>query len=104
MTDKKSKTAQRRLVAIRPNLRAWFERFAGRTGLVWPFTESHWRIKSDAVCETAKLAIWPANGRRHSFGTYHLAKFSNANALALETGPPTTKLILVRAVPQKMGA
>ena len=93
VTAKKSKTAQRRLVPIRPNLREWLTPFAGRTGLVWPFTESHWRVKLDTVREAAKLAAWPANGLRHSFGSYHVAKFSNANALALEMGHTTTKLI-----------
>jgi integrase len=93
VTAKKSKTAQRRLVTIRPNLLAWLTPFAGRTGLVWPFTESQWRIKLDVVREAAELAAWPANGLRHSFGSYHLAKFSNANALALEMGHTTTKLI-----------
>ena len=93
VTAKKSKTAQRRLVTIRPNLRAWLMPFVKLKGLVWPFTESHWRIKLDAVREEAKLSAWPANGLRHSFGSYHLAKFSNANALALEMGHTTTKLI-----------
>lgn len=93
VTAKKSKTAQRRLVTIHPNLQAWLQPFSGRTGLVWPFTESHWRIKLDGLRETAKLAAWPSIGLRHSFGSYHLAKFSNANALALEMGHTTTKLI-----------
>ncbi len=93
VTARKSKTAQRRLVTIQPNLRAWLEPFAGCTGLVWPFTESQWRVKMEGVREVAELATWPANGLRHSFGSYHLAKFSNANALALEMGHTTTKEI-----------
>ncbi len=93
VTARKSKTAQRRLVTIQPNLRAWLEPFAGCAGLVWPFTESQWRVKMESVRETAELAAWPANGLRHSFGSYHLAKFSNANALALEMGHTTTKEI-----------
>ncbi len=93
VSAKKSKTAERQLVKFHPTLRAWLQRFAGRTALDWPFTESHWRIKLNAVREAGKLATWPANGLRHSFGSYHLAKFSDANALALEMGHTTTKLI-----------
>lgn len=93
VTARKSKTAQRRLVTIQPNLSAWLQPYSGGKGLVWPFTESQWRIQLDAVRAAAGLAMWPANGLRHSFGSYHLAKFSNANALALEMGHTTTKLI-----------
>ncbi len=93
VTARKAKTAQRRLVTMQPNLREWLTPFAGHTGQVCPFTESQWRNKIEAIRERAGLASWPANGLRHSFGSYHLAKFKNANALALEMGHTTTKEI-----------
>lgn len=97
----KSKTAQRRLVAMLPNLKEWLRPYAGRSGLVFPSrrhpkkpgNESYWRSKLAPVLREAKLAEWPKNGLRHSFGSYHLAKFGNANALALEMGHTTTKEI-----------
>lgn len=96
----KSKTAQRRLVTIQPNLRAWLAPFADRKGPVWPGKkpgahggESNWRVKLEPVREAAELTEWPENGLRHSFGSYHLAKHGNANALALEMGHTTTKEI-----------
>ena len=42
---------------------------------------------------SAGITECPENGLRHSFGSYHLAKHGNANALALEMGHTTTKEI-----------
>jgi len=96
----KSKTAQRRLVHMADNLRLWLAPFAGKTGPVWPGRapgshgcESNWRAAIMPVRLAAKITDWPDNGLRHSFASYHLAKHSNANALALEMGHTTTKLI-----------
>ncbi|MBL9191760.1 MAG: tyrosine-type recombinase/integrase [Opitutaceae bacterium] len=93
VTAAKSKTSQRRLVTIHENLKAWLQPFAGRKGPVWTLGEAMWRTKMAPVREAAGLTVWPTNGLRHSYGSYHLAKFSNANALALEMGHTTTKEI-----------
>jgi integrase len=93
VTAAKSKTSQRRLVKIHENLKAWLRPFAARTGPVWPLGEAMWRMKMEPVRVAAELTEWPTNGLRHSYGSYHLAKFSNANALALEMGHTTTKEI-----------
>jgi len=77
----KSKTARRRLVTILSPLFEWLQPLAKNEGPVWPRSES------------AELTAWPENGLRHSYGSYHLAKFNNANALALEMGHTTTKEI-----------
>jgi len=37
--------------------------------------------------------IWPKNALRHSFASYHISKFKDAAALALEMGHRTTNLI-----------
>ena len=102
----KSKTARRRLVPMQPNLKEWLRPYAGRTGWVWAprrqhkpgrvrksGNESSWRMSIDPVCEAAGLNEWPQNGLRHSFGSYHLAKFHDAARLALEMGHTTTKEI-----------
>lgn len=80
----KSKTASRRLVTIQPNLRQWLKRQRCRTGMVCPFNFFK-RANDDR--EHAELAdCWPNNGLRHSFASYHLSKFANADKLALEMG------------------
>lgn len=102
----KAKTARRRLVTIQPNLSAWLRPYAARTGFVWsprrglkpgkeakPGGESSWRMCIAPVIKAAGLSKWPQNGLRHSYGSYHLAKFQDAAKLALEMGHTTTKEI-----------
>jgi integrase len=78
VTAAKSKTRQRRLVTIQPNLRAWialggsveFGDYGNRTRLFYKATGLE----------------WPHNVTRHSFVSYHLAAFQNAGKTALEAG------------------
>ena len=42
---------------------------------------------------TPPLSPWPNNALRHSFASYHLAKFRNADELALEMGHSNNSLI-----------
>ena len=93
VTAKKSKTARRRLVKIEPNLASWLKPFADRTGRVWRFSEPMWRVRMEPVRAAARITDWPQNGLRHSYGSYHLAKFSDAAKLALEMGHTTTREI-----------
>lgn len=80
----KAKTARRRLVTILPNLKAWLAPYAGRFGPVCP-NNLRKRLIEDR--ERAKLQRgWPNNALRHSFGSYHLAHFKDAPALALQMG------------------
>jgi integrase len=80
----KAKTASRRLITIQPNLRAWLQPYRARIGRVCP-VNLQWKINDDR--ERAGLrAEWPHNALRHSFGSYHLAKFNDAAKLALEMG------------------
>lgn len=78
VTAAKSKTRRRRLVEITPNLRAWLA-----IGGSLPVGRTSGRAKRIAV--KAKCD-WPANVTRHSFCTYHLAKFGSAGRTALEAG------------------
>jgi integrase len=80
-----SKTARRRLVTMRPNLRAWLAPYrAHRRGPVCPV---NLRLRLEADRDRAGLRQnWPTNALRHSFGSYHLAYFKDAAALALQMG------------------
>jgi integrase len=93
VTAEKSKTSRRRLVKLTDNLKAWLRPFAAKKGPVWPLGETMWRVKLEPVRKAAQLAVWPENGLRHSFGSYHLAKWNDAAALALQMGHTTTKEI-----------
>lgn len=80
----KAKTASRRLVTMMPNLRAWLVPYHTHTGMVCPIGL---RKKLEADRKRAGLLKeWPSNALRHSFGSYHLAEFKDAAALALQMG------------------
>ena len=80
----KAKTGSRRHVHIQPNLAEWLAPYRSATGSVCPIGL---RKKLDADRERAGLlANWPQNGLRHSFGSYYLARFPDAAALALQMG------------------
>jgi len=87
----KTKTARRRLVTIQPNLAAWLAPFGGRKGKIYSDRHNYHHATNALASEMGQK--WPQNGLRHSFASYHLAKFQNANQLALELGHTTTRLI-----------
>lgn len=91
----KAKSARRRLIPIKPNLAAWLEPLTRKSGLVWP---SNGRKLMESARRGAGFngedgSSWPHNGARHSFASYHLAKFQDAAALALELGHTDTSII-----------
>jgi integrase len=90
VTAKNAKTATRRLVTIQPNLRAWLEPHVRKSGPVVPTGD---RILMEAARRAAGFEKWPSNALRHSYASYHLAKFQDAAALALQMGHSTTAMI-----------
>lgn len=90
VTAKNAKTASRRLVTIQPNLGAWLKPHVQKSGPVIPVNG---RILIEAARRAAGFKEWPSNALRHSFASYHLAKFQDAAALALQMGHATTAMI-----------
>lgn len=86
----KAKSARRRFVKIQPNLAAWLQPHAQTRG---PVTPPKFRQLLDAAREEAGLREWPQNALRHGFASYHLARFNDAPALALELGHTSTNLV-----------
>ena len=78
VTAAKAKTRRRRLVEIQPVLRAWLD-----LGGVLPLTQVNNRLSR--ITRLAGVP-WPHNACRHSFVSYHLAKFGSAGKTALEAG------------------
>ncbi|HEY7338933.1 MAG TPA: tyrosine-type recombinase/integrase [Bryobacteraceae bacterium] len=89
VTAEKSKTATRRLVTILPNLKSWLQG-APQSGPLYP---TNGRKLTDKARLSAGLADWPPNALRHSFASYHLAKFQDAAGLALQMGHTTTAML-----------
>ena len=86
----KSKTATRRLVTIEPNLKSWLKPFIRAEGKITPPNVRH---KVEEARKRAGIKRWPQNGLRHSYASYHLARFQDAPALALQMGHTTTAML-----------
>lgn len=87
---KKAKSARRRFVKIEPTLAAWIAPHVRTKGAVTP---SSYRELLDVARTAAKFTNWPQNGLRHSFASYHLARFNDAAALALQLGHTNANLV-----------
>jgi integrase len=81
----KTKTAQRRLVPIQPNLAQWLAPYAQESGPVWAYSTAQLGKLKAETAEAAGL-VWRHNALRHSFASYRLAQLQNASQVALETG------------------
>jgi integrase len=90
VTAKKAKSARRRFVRIQPNLAKWLQPYAHLSGNITP---ANYRELLDAAREAAGIQEWPQNALRHSFASYHLARFNDAAALALELGHTNSNLV-----------
>lgn len=78
VTAAKAKTRRRRIVEVTPNLRAWLD-LGGRLPAG--------RVNGLGHRIARELGFgWPSNVTRHSFCSYHLARFGNAARTALEAG------------------
>jgi integrase len=90
VTASKVKSARRRFVKIQPNLAKWLRPHAQLAGNVTP---PGYRVLLESAREAAGIEQWPQNGLRHSFASYHLARFNDAAALALELGHTNSNLV-----------
>ncbi|HEV2691560.1 MAG TPA: phage integrase SAM-like domain-containing protein [Verrucomicrobiae bacterium] len=82
-TAKGARARRRRLVTVQPNLRAWLD--LGGELPVRGNKSNVWRDFTAAMTKATGIE-WRDNGTRHSFCSYHLAKFENAGKTALESG------------------
>ena len=85
-----SKTASRRLVTILPTLQRWLKPLQKLAG---PIRPPNLQLQIKRATAKANLTKWPHNGLRHSYASYHLAKFQDAPALALQMGHRTTAML-----------
>ena len=89
----KAKTAQRRIVPILPNLKAWLEPLKQAEGPVGPNVEhlTNFSRNISVACKAAGVGM-VGNGLRHSFASYRLASVKSADQVALEMGNSPRKL------------
>jgi integrase len=91
VTAENAKSSQRRLVAITPNLKAWLEPHAQRSGPV-RLSEMRHKDRFDLARKEAGIQ-WPSNAARHSFASYHLALHQDAAKTALQLGHTNTAVL-----------
>ena len=92
ITAKNAKTAQRRLIPISDNLKAWLLPHAQHEGGVTRSKQILRKGIEDAR-DAAKLDHWPRNAGRHSFASYHLADNDDPGKLAMALGHPDPRLL-----------
>lgn len=92
VTARKSKTAMRRLVEIPPPLAAILAAMKKPSGPVAP--KSYSRASATLRKNLIKSGfLWPKNGLRHSYASYHLALHQDAAKTALELGHKSTSML-----------
>ena len=93
ISAKNAKSAQRRIVKISENLKAWLLPFEQKEGRVVGDVTWRWRTGKELAREAAGIKKWPPNGARHSFASYHLAEYEDAGKTALELGHSNQRII-----------
>ena len=79
-----AKGRSRRNVTIEPVLKEWLERFPGCRGAV---VENYgFRYKREKLVKKAGIDRWIQDGLRHSFATYHFARFGDSVRTSREMG------------------
>jgi len=95
-TAKQHRTAARRIIPIQTNLAHWLEPYVFRSGPVSPYpgqpslaraiTREIGKLNAQRKKQRQPLISRPANGARHSYGSYRLPVLKSAAQLALEMG------------------
>lgn len=84
ITPSIAKTAQVRNIEIEPNLVSWLT-YSGIHADSAPICPENWRRRRELVVKEAGLA-GRKDTARHSYATYHLAKYQNTDALKSNMG------------------
>jgi len=86
VTPSQAKTRRRRFVQMSDNLVLFLKRAKTRTGPVVPFEGNAFWDGREKLREAAEMEEWPKNVLRHSFGSYHLAKYNDEGLTAAQMG------------------
>ena len=85
VTPATAKRRRQRFVAMSDNLVEWLRPYVKTDGRVAPAPITFRRDRGE-VFKAAKVERWLHDGLRHSYGTYHLAAYADANKTAAEMG------------------
>jgi len=79
-----AKSRRERHVTIEDNLALWLAPYLQDNGLVAPDGQK-WRSRLDNIVEKSKV-VWIHNGLRHSYASYHAAKYQDLAKTAFQLG------------------
>ena len=85
-----TKDGDRRIVEMSDNLVEWLMACRKDSGLLLP---SNFRRKRWALTRALKWDVWPDDILRHSYGSYHLAKFRNAGLTSEQMGHKNARML-----------
>ena len=75
-----AKDHQRRIIPMEPNLIEWLMAYRPASGQGKIIINHEWKFR--AFTKAANFSPWPKDCLRHSYGSYHLAKFQHAGQTA----------------------
>jgi integrase len=82
-----AKKRSQRIIDMQPTLLAWLEPVKDKLKAGGLIADANGFRKNKArLLEAAQISDWPANGLRHSFGSYHYAMFRNADDTSHQMG------------------
>ena len=85
ISQTKSKTRLRRLVAICPALAEWLRPYHSYSGKLWKLSENCFHARCAEMCKAAGVKR-KDNGLRHAFCSFHFALHANENQTAQQAG------------------
>ena len=87
-----AKTKDARIVKIQPNLKSWLKQHPNQKGLVFPYSGNALRQWRSDIFTVSGIKMIP-DGLRHSFATYHLARFDSSDKTCEEMGHRTPAML-----------
>jgi integrase len=88
-----SKVAANRFVTITDNLKAWLLPNKKKAGPVSPTGDKYYSLLEKAR-RAGKITEWPSDVLRHSYGSYHYAKFQDIGKAMAEMGHTNSRTFL----------
>ena len=86
-----AKSRSIRTVHIEPCLKSWLEKIPDKSGSV--VKPEKLRIRFESLKQMALQGSWVQNGLRHSYASYHLAKFGDEIKTAKEMGHSDPRIL-----------
>jgi integrase len=89
-----AKDHQRRIIPMEPNLIEWLKPYRPATGEGKIVRNYRWKFQ--AFVKSINFSPWPKDCLRHSYGSYHLAKYENSGKTAAYMGHRSSQMLYER--------